>query len=115
MEELLLDTMYDLPSRTDVRECTVTEDDVHAVTERQQAVLLYKHASSSYHEGSRALGHQGDAALASEGRFIIYGWEPQVHFWRDWFHGLPEFSGWKQRRLGPFADIDAWVFEAGGR
>src|SRR5712691_1344223 len=41
MEELLLDTMYDLPSRTDVRECTVTEDDVHAVTERQQAVLLY--------------------------------------------------------------------------
>ena len=45
MEELLLDTMYDLPSRTDVRECTVTEDDVQAVTERQQAVLLYKQAS----------------------------------------------------------------------
>ncbi len=45
MEELLLDTMYDLPSRTDVRACTVTEDDVKAVTERQQAVLLYKHAS----------------------------------------------------------------------
>ena len=64
LEELLLDTMYDLPSRTDVRECTVTEDDVHAVTERQQAVLLYKHASSSYHEGSGSLGHQGDAALA---------------------------------------------------
>src|SRR6267378_4028299 len=45
LEELLLDTMYDLPSRTDVRECTVTEDDVHAVTERQQPVLLYKQAS----------------------------------------------------------------------
>ena len=45
LEELLLDTMYDLPSRTDVRECTVTEDDVKAVTERQQAVLLYKQAS----------------------------------------------------------------------
>jgi len=45
LEELLLDTMYDLPSRTDVRECTVTEDDVQAVTERQQAVLLYKQAS----------------------------------------------------------------------
>src|SRR6266705_700573 len=45
MEELLLDTMYDLPSRTDVRACTVTEDDVHAVTERQQPVLLYKQAS----------------------------------------------------------------------
>jgi ATP-dependent Clp protease ATP-binding subunit ClpX len=45
LEELLLDTMYDVPSRTDVRECTVTEDDVHAVTERQQPVLLYKQAS----------------------------------------------------------------------
>jgi ATP-dependent Clp protease ATP-binding subunit ClpX len=45
LEEILLDTMYDLPSRTDVRECTVTEDDVKAVTERQQAVLLYKQAS----------------------------------------------------------------------
>ena len=45
MEELLLDTMYDLPSRTDVRVCTVTEDDVKAVTERQQTVLFYKHAS----------------------------------------------------------------------
>jgi len=45
LEEILLDTMYDLPSRTDVQECTVTEDDVHAVTERQQAVLLYKQAS----------------------------------------------------------------------
>jgi ATP-dependent Clp protease ATP-binding subunit ClpX len=45
LEEILLDTMYDLPSRTDVRACTVTEDDVKAVTERQQAVLLYKQAS----------------------------------------------------------------------
>ncbi len=45
LEELLLDTMYDVPSRTDVRACTVTEDDVHAVTERQQPVLLYKQAS----------------------------------------------------------------------
>jgi len=45
LEELLLDTMYDLPSRTDVREGMVTEDDVHAVTERQQPVLLYKQAS----------------------------------------------------------------------
>jgi ATP-dependent Clp protease ATP-binding subunit ClpX len=45
LEDLLLDTMYDLPSRTDIRACTVTEDDVHAVTERQQPVLLYEQAS----------------------------------------------------------------------
>ena len=45
MEEIMLDTMYELPSRTDVPECTVTEEDVKAVTERQQQVLLYKQAS----------------------------------------------------------------------
>src|SRR5215467_8013820 len=45
LEELLLDTMYDLPSRTDVRACMVTEEDVRGVTERQQPVLLYKQAS----------------------------------------------------------------------
>jgi len=46
MEEIMLDTMYDLPSRTDVPpECTVNEEDVKAVTERQQPVLLYKQAS----------------------------------------------------------------------
>jgi ATP-dependent Clp protease ATP-binding subunit ClpX len=51
LEELLLDTMYDLPSRTDVRACTVTEDDVHAVTERQQPVLLSQQASEYSNEG----------------------------------------------------------------
>jgi len=45
MEGLMLETMYDLPSRTDVQECTVTEEDVKAFTERQQQVLLYKQAS----------------------------------------------------------------------
>src|SRR5256712_2351629 len=45
LEKLLLETMYDLPSRTDVRACTVNEDEVHAVTERQPPVLLYKQAS----------------------------------------------------------------------
>src|SRR5713226_9093177 len=45
LEEIMLDTMYDLPSRTDVQECTVTEEDVKAVMERQQPVLLYKQAS----------------------------------------------------------------------
>jgi ATP-dependent Clp protease ATP-binding subunit ClpX len=42
MEEIMLDTMYELPSRTDVQECTVTEE---AVTRRQQPALLYKQAS----------------------------------------------------------------------
>lgn len=51
------------------------------------------------------------ATLAPARQFLIYGWEPQVHFWRDWFAGRPEFAGWRQRRLGPFADVDVVVFE----
>jgi len=42
MEEIMLDTMYELPSRTDVQECMVTEE---AVARRQQPALLYKQAS----------------------------------------------------------------------
>jgi len=42
MEEIMLDTMYELPSRNDVQECTVTEE---AVTRRQQPALRYKQAS----------------------------------------------------------------------
>jgi ATP-dependent Clp protease ATP-binding subunit ClpX len=42
MEEIMLETMYEIPSRTDVQECMVTEE---AVTRRQQPALLYKQAS----------------------------------------------------------------------
>jgi hypothetical protein len=49
--------------------------------------------------------------LAPARQFLIYGWEPQVHFWRDWFALRPEFAGWRQRRVGSFADVDVIVFE----
>lgn len=42
MEEVMLETMYELPSRTDVKECLVT---VEAVARRQQPDFLYKQAS----------------------------------------------------------------------
>lgn len=42
MEEVMLDTMYELPSRSDIQECMITED---AVTKRQQPELQYKQAS----------------------------------------------------------------------
>jgi ATP-dependent protease Clp ATPase subunit len=38
----MLETMYELPSRSDIRECMVTED---VVTKRQQPAMLYKQAS----------------------------------------------------------------------
>jgi mannosyltransferase len=52
------------------------------------------------------------AMLSSSRRFLIYGWGPQVNFWRAWFARRPEFSNWHQRRIGPFADVDVVVFEA---
>jgi ATP-dependent Clp protease ATP-binding subunit ClpX len=42
LEEVMLETMYELPSRSDVQECLVTED---AVTKRQQPALRYRQAS----------------------------------------------------------------------
>jgi ATP-dependent Clp protease ATP-binding subunit ClpX len=42
MEEIMLDTMYELPSRNDVQECTVNEE---AVARREQPALFYKQAS----------------------------------------------------------------------
>jgi ATP-dependent Clp protease ATP-binding subunit ClpX len=42
LEEVMLETMYDLPSRTDVRECAITEE---VVTNRQQPAFDLKQAS----------------------------------------------------------------------
>ena len=42
LEEVMLDTMYELPSRKDIQECTITRD---VVTERQQPALFFKQAS----------------------------------------------------------------------
>ena len=49
--------------------------------------------------------------LTHGGRFLLYGWEPQTHFWRDWLAARPELSGWNAHRLGPFADVDVVLFE----
>jgi hypothetical protein len=53
------------------------------------------------------------STLAQSRRFLIYGWLPQVTYWRTWFARRPEFATWHQRRLGPFADVDLVLFEKG--
>jgi ATP-dependent Clp protease ATP-binding subunit ClpX len=42
LEEVMLDTMYELPSRNDVQECVITEE---VVARRQEPALLFKQAS----------------------------------------------------------------------
>jgi len=48
-------------------------------------------------------------AIPSAGRFVIYGANGGVHFWRDWFE--KRLGGWKHRSLGDFKDVDAVLFE----
>jgi hypothetical protein len=55
------------------------------------------------------------AALLPARRFLIYAWLPQANFWRDWFAARPEFAGWHQQRLGPFADVEVILFESSAR
>jgi ATP-dependent Clp protease ATP-binding subunit ClpX len=43
LEEVMLDIMYEIPSRTDLRECTVTEE---AILEKKLPVLLSERRAS---------------------------------------------------------------------
>jgi hypothetical protein len=49
--------------------------------------------------------------LAVSPRFLIYGADRNVHFWREWFAARPEFNTWPNRLLGPFGDVDVALFE----
>jgi len=50
-------------------------------------------------------------AVPASGRFVIYGANGGVHFWRDWLEKRPELKGWRHRSLGDFKDVDAVLFE----
>lgn len=49
--------------------------------------------------------------LAGSNRFVIYGGDHNVWFWHEWFAARPELAGWSEKQLGPFGDVDAFVFE----
>ena len=73
-------------------------------------IYLFPFENSPPAESQASALAQG--ALSSSWRFLIYGWGPQVNFWRDWFVRRPEFAGWHQRQIGPFADVEVMLFEA---
>jgi mannosyltransferase len=73
-------------------------------------LYLFPFENSPPAESQASALAQGE--LSSSRRFLIYGWGPQVNFWRDWFARRPEFANWHQRRIGPFADVDVVLFEA---
>jgi mannosyltransferase len=49
--------------------------------------------------------------LAGTSKFAVYGGDRSAFFWREWFSARPELAGWRIRRLGPFGDVEAFVFE----
>jgi len=58
LEEVMLDVMFELPSRRDVRECIITPN---VILGREEPLLVYEHE----HEGERRGGRMQDAASAS--------------------------------------------------
>jgi hypothetical protein len=52
-----------------------------------------------------------ESVLDKWDRFVIYGGDHNVLFWRDWFGAQPALRAWSSRRLGPFGDVEAVVFE----
>ncbi len=54
----------------------------------------------------------GVDTLRPFGHFVLYGSSASVTFWRKWYQGQSEFSGWTVRKLGDFGDVAAIAFNA---
>jgi hypothetical protein len=50
--------------------------------------------------------------LARAPQFGIFGNDISVRYWRGWFSGRPELSGWNNRIEGSFGDVQLAVFTA---
>jgi 4-amino-4-deoxy-L-arabinose transferase-like glycosyltransferase len=62
--------------------------------------------------GTDYAGALAQESLPRSGRFLIYGPAADVDRWREWFAARPEFSGWGNRKLGPFLDVDVALFQS---
>jgi hypothetical protein len=67
----------------------------------------FEHSS----EAEQYAAELSNRTLALSPRFLIYGGDRNVRFWRDWFAARPEFMTWPNRLLGPYGDVDVALFE----
>jgi len=51
------------------------------------------------------------STLPTSNRFLIYGREDAVRYWRGWFSGRAEFAGWRQQQLGEFNEAEVVQFD----
>ena len=50
-------------------------------------------------------------ALAFSPKFVLYGQDPNVKRWQEFFSARPELAGWQVKKLGSFGDVAPVVFE----
>lgn len=62
-------------------------------------------------EAKRYAEELSEERLVFAPRFLIYGGDRNVDYWRDWFADRPEFKTWPNRLLGPFGDVEVALFE----
>ena len=56
-------------------------------------------------------GEIASSTLAAARRFVVYGGDVNVNWWTRFFLGQPALAGWRSRKIGPFGDVEAVVFE----
>jgi hypothetical protein len=66
--------------------------------------FLYSHLEAYPIGGKVALlPFEGSAPLPASGKYVLYGWEPQINAW------TARLSDWTAQRLPPFADVSVVV------
>jgi len=51
--------------------------------------------------------------ISPSGRFVVYGGVYGVNLWLAWLSQQPELSGWSERPVGSFGDVEVVLFERG--
>jgi hypothetical protein len=81
-------------------------------------ILTYPVGGTSYllpfttsPEAERYAASIAGGALASAGKFVVYGGDTNVGRWQYFFSRRPELAGWRIRKLGSFGDVAAVLFE----
>jgi hypothetical protein len=62
-------------------------------------------------EAERYAAGIAGGALASSGKFVVYGGDSNVGRWQYFFSRRSELAGWHIRKLGSFGDVAAVLFE----
>ncbi len=76
-------------------------------------VWLFPFADSP--EADEFAGRLSAGTLAQSKRFVLYGGQGQVGFWREWFAARPELAGWSADRFREFGDVEVVVFHSDRR